>query len=329
MTPVLRRPTRPLPRKFSRPLTKQTRTFVERRHKRAKEHSRERWRRWLRRAKTVFFDRLSVGRRWLRFILPGIGTLVICLLLFSPLLHIRQIRVVRAEGRVDLPVVLEALSPLYDRHLLFLSARDVAARVREVVPDASDVIVSKRYPSELHVRIALLPLIARVRIESPGETPQPVSSSSSSVAPVRTGSGSAGVLSGSGSAPGGEFLTQNGLLVSVPNPGALPPLPTIRIVDWSVRPVPMMPLLSPEFIERMRRAEEALALEFGQQIRLRTAYVRAREFHLDTPVVSYWFDTRSTLEEQLARLRIFLKSVKLADVKSYIDLRLTGRVVYK
>lgn len=88
-------------------------------------------------------------------------------------------------------------------------------------------------------------------------------------------------------------------------------------------------ILPPEFFDRLRRAENALTLEFGQQVGLRTVYLRAREFHLDTPAISFWFDIRTPLEAQLQRLRTFLKAVKLPEVKEYIDLRLTGRVVYQ
>ncbi len=336
MSPVLKRPTRPLPKKFRRPLTSQTRSFVQRRHKRVREHRNERWRRLVRRCKTVAIDRLRACRRWLKFILPGIGVIVFCLLLFSPLLHIREIRVVRTEGRVDLPGVLESLSSLYDKHLLFVSAREVAARVREVVPDANEVIVSKNYPSKLSVQITLDPLVARIRIESPADTPspspsqpsQPSSPSVPSTASAPSGSGSRLTRTGSGAA-GGDFLTSRGLLVSVAHPVFSQPLPTIRIVDWSVRPTPMTQLFSIDVLDRIKRAEEALTLEFGQSIRLRTVYLRAREFHLDTATISFWFDMRIPLEVQLRQFRTFLKVVKLPDVKSYVDLRLMGRVVYK
>ena len=149
---------------------------------------------------------------------------------------------------------------------------------------------------------------------------------------MRAGSGSAVGLDGSGTllgAPAGDFLTENGLLVSTVHVSLSQPLPLIRITDWGARPVPMTPLLTPAFLDRLRKAEDALTLEFGQQIRTRTVYLRAREFHLDTPKVSYWFDVRTPLADQLQRLRVFLGNVKLQDVKSHIDLRLIGRVVYQ
>lgn len=315
--PVLKRPTRPLPRKFNRPLTPGTRTFVERRHRRIREHRRERSRRWFRRARAIILDRIVAARRYIKFLIIGVAILVASLLLFSPLLRVREIRVVRTEGRVDLAAVLEALAPLYDRHMLLVSVHDVTFRVRAVVPDARTVSVTKSYPAKLSVRIALAPLVARVRIQT-----SPSAGSGARVA-TRTGSGSTASVAQQ------EFLTDDGLLVTAPHGPASEALPTIRVVDWSARPAPGRPLLSPEFFDRLRRAEQALTLEFGQQIVLRTVYLRAREFHLDGPVVSYWFDTRSTLESQLQRLRVFLRAVKLSDVKSYVDLRLTGRVVYK
>ncbi len=318
MPPVLKRPTRPLPRQFNRPVTAGTRQFVERRHKRIREHKRERSRRWIRRLRALVLERLAASRRFVKFAVIGIIVLFVCIFLFSPIMQVRDIRVVRTEGRVDLRTVLEALSPLYGRHLLFLSTRDVTARVREVVPDAVNVSVSKQYFSQISVTITLAPLVARVRIAP------------STDAVAAAGSGS--VVGGSGAVRGTsqeEYLTENGLLVGATRPPDATPLPTIRIVDWSVRPVPGTVILPPEFYDRMRRTENALTLEFGQQIRLRTVYLHAREFHLDTPTVSYWFDIRSPLEAQLQRLRTFLKTVKLTDVKSYIDLRLAGRVVYK
>ncbi|MSR86596.1 FtsQ-type POTRA domain-containing protein [Candidatus Peribacteria bacterium] len=319
MPSVLKRLTRPLPRQFNRPVTQGTRMFVERRHKRDRQHSRERSRRWVRRWRTFLVERLAASRRWFKYLLALAAVLVVCLFLFSPLLQIREVRVVRTEGRVDLQKVLETLSPLYGQHLLFLSTRDVTARVRQVVPDAVSVSVTKQYPSQVSVRIMLAPLVAHVRIAA-DETL--LASGSGSV--VSSGASGSVVIKADS-----EYLTGNGLLVSADRPPTAEPLPTIRVVDWSVRPVPGTVILPPEFFDRLRRAENALTLEFGQQVGLRTVYLRAREFHLDTPAISFWFDIRTPLEAQLQRLRTFLKAVKLPEVKEYIDLRLTGRVVYQ
>ncbi len=319
MHPVLKRPTRPLPRQFNRPVTAGTRLFVERRHKRVREHRRERSRRWIRRLRALLLERLAASRRFVKFAVIGIIILFVCIFLFSPIMQVRDIRVVRTEGRVDLRTVLETLSPLYGRHLLFLSTRDVTSRVRAVVPDAVNVSVSKQYFSRISVTITLAPLVARVRIAP----------STDAVAAAGSGTSLAGGSGAVTNASQAQYLTENGLLVAAVRPPDATPLPTIRIVDWSVRPALGTIILPPEFYDRMRRTENALTLEFGQQIRLRTVYLRAREFHLDTPAVSYWFDVRSPLEAQLQRFRTFLKAVKLTDAQQYIDLRLTGRVVYR
>lgn len=226
----------------------------------------------------------------------------------------------RTEGRVDIRKVLETLAPLYGKHLLFLSTRDVTARVREVVPDALSVSVSKLYPLQMSVRITLAPLVARVQILASAGSRTLVAGSGSDIP-----AGSGAVLP----APNTEYLTENGLLISAVRPSDAEPLPAIRVVDWGVRPIPGSVILPPKFFDRVRRTENALTLEFGQNIRLRTIYLRAREFHLDTPAVSYWFDEKTPIEAQMQRLRTFLKTIKLTEVKNYIDLRLTGRVVYK
>lgn len=270
----------------------------------------------MRRWRAFFLEQLSALRKWVWVLLGSLALLFLCLFLFSPVFHIREIRVVRTEGRVELPKVLQTLAPLYGRHLLFLATHDVTTKVREVVPDAVSVTVSKKYPSQVSIRIELVPLVAQVRFEPSAENTLSgsllASGSGADVAPQRR-----------------EFLTENGLLVSALRPAAADPLPIARIVDWSVRPVPGAVLLPPEFFQHMRRMEQVLVLEFGQNIRLRTVYLRAREFHLDTDKISFWFDVRAPVEVELERLRMFLKSVKLTEVKSYVDLRLTGRVVYK
>lgn len=281
----------------------------------------------MRRWRGVIEEKISAARRWLKFLVLGIIAFVICMLIFSPIMHVRGIRVIRTEGRVDIPAVLRALAPLYGRHLLFVSTHDVGKRVRESVPDANDVTVQKHYPSELLVRISVAPLVARVIIESPNAAEAgPVRGNALNGNEVNVGLPGSGALIGARTA---DFLTNDGLLVSIAHVSLSQPLPLIRIVDWGARPVPMVPLLAPAFLDRMRHAEDALTLEFGQQIRTRTVYLRAREFHLDSQTVSFWFDMQTQLADQLQRLRVLLANVKLQDVKSHIDLRLMGRVVYK
>ncbi|MBI2636046.1 hypothetical protein HYW84_01850 [Candidatus Peregrinibacteria bacterium] len=322
---MLQRPTFPLPRKFNRPLTRQTRIFVERRHKVARQRRSEQRRRSIRKWRATVAERMSAMRKWLKFLALALAAFVVFLLLFSPILHVREIRVIRSEGRIALPAVLQALAPLYGRHLLMISTHDAAERVKLAVPDASDVYVRKQYPSELVVRIAVSPLVARILIDPPGAVAEDRASAYDATPGVAGLSGSGAIASEATA----DFLTANGMLVSTVHVTVSQPMPVIRVVDWAAFPVPMHPLLTPEFMDHMKRAEEALALEFGQQIATRTVFLRAREFHLDSPKVGFWFDVRTPLEDQLQRLRIFLGKVKLQDVKSHVDLRLTGRVIYQ
>lgn len=260
---------------------------------------------------------LVQSRRWVLLGCMIVLVTVFAALLFSPLTRVREIRIVRTDTRVDIRKVLEHVRPLYGQHLFFLSSSDISSLVREAVPDVQTVAVHKEYPSRLGIRLVLLPLIARLKIESP--VPQ-----------GKSGSGAG--LTGSGALARGkmyDFLAQNGMYVVSPDEQKDAPLPTIRIVDWGARPIPNTRLINAELLEQMNRAEQALVREFGQQIKSRTVFLRAREFHLDTPQRSYWFDMRSPMEEQLGRLRSFLRAAKLQDVKSYIDLRVEGRVMYK
>lgn len=316
MSPVLKRPTRPFPRRFRRPVTQQTRSFVERRHQRVRQHRQERWKRWWRRFLAVARERIAFVRHWLVAATVAVIILIFCVLLFSPILRVREIRVARSEGRVNIHAVVESLAPLYGRHLLFLPSHEVTERVRSVVPDVHEIEIRKDYPSQLSVHIALMPVVARLSIQEYGQL-------------LAVGSGTLASGSGAAAAVQFDYLTENGMYVTAPDRRKDSPLPTLRIVDWGVRPVPGILLLPPDFLDRMRRAEQALVREFAQLIRSRTVFLRAREFHLETPTISFWFDTRSPLEQQLGRLRNFLRSVKLQEVKSYVDLRLTGRVVYK
>jgi hypothetical protein len=271
----------------------------------------------MRRMKNAMAERWKVWRKFLVWGFIVIAVIVMGILLFSPILSVREIRVIRAEGRVDVRAVMEALAPQYGRHMIFLPQQEIVTAIRNVVPDTAQIEVQKHYPSQISIRITLKPLAARLVIEQPG---------------VVAGSGAVVATSGSGAAVTAkmyDFLTENGTYVQSDSKQSQLALPMIKVVDWGVHPAPNSPLISEEILKNMKLAEQALALEFGQEIRLRTVYIRAREFHLDTAKVSFWFDIRTPLEQQLGRLRSFLKSVKLTEVKSYIDLRLAGRVVYK
>lgn len=224
--------------------------------------------------------------------------------LFSPLMRVAEVRVVKTDTRLDLEQVQSLLSPLFGKHLLLLSAYDVRALLEEGLPDLQSVETDKDYPSTLVVRITVDPLIARLRIESPdAEAPEGEPSSI-------------------------DYLTSDGIYIASARAGEAA-LPLITLVDWGARPIPGTMLLTPEFLLRMAATERSLAEQFSHKTIERTVYLRAQEYHLKTEQWTIWFDMQSTLEEQLQRYRIFLREVPSHDVKEYVDLRLKDRVVYR
>ncbi|MBI1813020.1 FtsQ-type POTRA domain-containing protein [Candidatus Peregrinibacteria bacterium] len=307
------RPARRLPRRFRRPVSAGTRAFVRRRAARRKNLRRERWKRWLRRIQRALHDSILSLRRWLVVLCAGLALLLAGLLVFSPIVEVRSIHIQRVQKRLDLEKVQHVLKPLFGRRLLFLSMREVTALLHDALPDVEDIAVSKNYPSTLSVRIVLRPIIAALRIAQP----QPDASN-----PAQTGS----LLP---DRPGNEYLTDNGFSIALPRALSGGLLPTITMVDWTVFPAPNTLLLLPDLLARMQAAEQAITRDFGQQVRSRTVFLRAREFHLQTPSFSLWFDMVSPLADQLARYKVFLKTVGPKIVKHYVDLRLSGKVVYR
>ncbi len=315
---MLRSPRR-LPQRFNRRITPQTRTFTKRRHQRNRQFFLHRarlfWHRFQRKSATL---RVLVVRfaLWLGI---GLCTLVVGMLLFSPLITVREVRVVRSDARIDIERVQRLLKPLFGRHLFFLSAQEVLPLLRDGLPataqnpaqpglpDLASVTVSKRYPATLVLRLTLDPLIARLQLT------QTVS------AKAATGALTA------------DYLTSHGVYVTyLPDQtGSGNLLPQLKIVDWNQPPIPFTPLLTPAFLQTMANAEEALRDQFGQAVRSRTVFLRGQEFHLLTQEYALWFDVKSPLERQLARYRLFLQTAGKGAAKEYIDLRLTDRVVYK
>jgi hypothetical protein len=319
---MLLRPTR-LPRRFNRHVSKSTAAFVKRRHVRRRQYTRERWVRGLRKSQRVFSWGWDFLRQWLWLSLATALLITFGVILFSPLVHVREMRVKRTDPRLDSEKIQKALRPLFGKHLFFLPAQDVRLLVQDAMPDAAKIEVDKQYPSTLAITITLQSLLARLQIDEEGR---------GSVAAV-TASGSA-LPSGSGSvkkpAPRFDYLTENGLYLSLPFEAAVSaPLQSLRIVDWAVRPAPGSPLLSPDFLKRMRAAEELLRQQYGLKVTERTVYLRAREFHLRTPRYSLWFDASGPLQDQFFRYGVFLKNVPQGEARQYVDLRLVGRVVYK
>ena len=231
----------------------------------------------------------------------------VLVLLLSPVIQVREIQVTRLSPRLDVEEVQEALVPAFHRHLFFLSSFEIAGLLKERIPDISSVSIGKTYPSLLHVRIELHPLVARLHIADPEVGDH---------AEIGTGTTI-------------DFLTDQGLYVATTAAKDIETLPEIVIVDWGVRPEPGVELLDTALLERMNAAELTLLRQFGQEIERRTVYLRAQEFHLRISGIELWFDLKSPLEEQLKRYRTFLKEISLENVKQYIDLRIGGRVVYQ
>jgi hypothetical protein len=191
--------------------------------------------------------------------------------------------------------------------LFFLTVQEVRSRILEAVPEVARVDASKQYPSTLRVSVTVEPLIARLEIVDPS-----------------------GKATGSGEGLPRDYLTSGGIYVAYPA-GVVAQdasLPSLRLVDWGVRPVSGTRLLAEDFLTSIRGAEEQLLMQFGQAVLQRTVFLRAREFHLTTKDLTLWFDLRSPIESHIARYRLFLQAAK-EKAKEYVDLRLSDRIVYR
>lgn len=269
--------------------------------------SKEKWRRSARRLQKAVKEWEVVFRHWLIVIVAGAVLLAVGLLVFSPILQVREVRVQRTP-RLDVEEVQRVLSPTFGRHLAFLSPYEVSLLLRKEIPDVNTIEVSKEYPSTLIVRITLDTIIARLQIDDP-----------EALEDRRANTG----------ALAQDYLTDEGMYVTYPLVEEEEPLLHIRLVDWGVRPNPGTKLLSKEFLDRVRATEQALVTQFGQEVRARAVYLRAREYHITTDRFTLWFDIASSLEDQLQRYRIFLRTVGPGEALHYVDLRLSDRVVYK
>ncbi len=236
------------------------------------------------------------------FVLLGIG-----LALFSPILQVRQMNILRTDPRLDIEEVQRSLSLYFGKHLFFLSPLEIIADLKQAIPGIQQIEVTKQYPSELTVRITLEPLVAKLIIVSPDS--------------ATNGSAGTGAIT--------DFLTEGGRYVVVPNTTGTDNLPTLHIVDWATYPISNQQLLSKDLLEMLWGAEQILTRQFGHTITKKTIFVRAKEFHLDTEKLSLWFDIQSSLDEQLVRYKIFLESISAENATEYIDLRLGDRVIYK
>lgn len=325
------RPARRLPRQFRRPVSPRLRSFAQKRHgargRNWAQYARTRWRRFVLSSQSV----IAWLRRYALALASACVVLAMAIVLFSPLLTVREIELVRQYGRLDAEAVQQQVKDLYGRRLLLVSANMVRERIVDTVPDMQDVSIEKHYPSRLVIRVELQPFVARVNISNSGTTVPPPKAANATGATivVRSASGSVVPLPPVRPSNLTDFLTDQGLYIQAIDvqSGAL--LPEIRIEDWSVRPQPGTLLFQPTLFKSMQEAEAILNREFGQATKYRTMYIRGQEFHLSNGRVSLWFDGRISISSQIERYRLFLKAVGLKNVQRYIDLRLSGKVVYK
>ena len=294
-----------LPKRYNRRISKQTRKLVNRKYEKRSEFKKERIRRTIRRTQQTARQWEKIALRWMIIVGAGVTVLVIGLILFSPLLTIREIKIRRLSPRLDIEHVQQVLYPFFGRHLLFLSANEVREILHESIRDVENVTMEKQYPSQLTVSVKLHPLVARLDIIDPDKAEV-----------VRT--------TGSGT----DFVTSEGVYVSTVSPQESEGLQTIRLVDWSVPPSPGEVLIPPEILRRLQETSDALRMQFGHSVDMQTVYLRAKEYHVRADGISLWFDMKSTLEQHLQRYRIFLQYVPKEEVHRYVDLRLTDRIVY-
>jgi len=294
-----------LPKRYNRRVSKHTKKLVNRKYEKRPDFKKERIRRTLRRTQQTAKQLKKAALKWALISGAGVMMLVIGLLLFSPLLTIREIKIRRLSPRLDIEHVQQVLSPLFGRHLLFLAVSDVREVLYENIRDVESVTMEKEYPSQIIVSIELHPLVARLEIIDPDEE-EVVRS---------TGSGT-------------DFLTSEGVYVSTVSPQEAEGLQAIRLVDWGVLPLPGALLVPPDILTRLQETNEALRVQFGHEVDMQTVYLRAQEYHVRADGISLWFDMKSTLEQHLQRYRIFLQSVSSEEVHRYIDLRLTDRIVH-
>ncbi len=267
-----------------------------------------RWRRWVHATRRNAASWRRSVIQWSAITLVALALLAAGIVAFSPIGQVEEIRVTRTDPRLDIEEVQQVLTPLFGRSLITVSSREIRGMLEQRIMDIRTVTVNKRHPSQLFVRVELAPLVARARVLAPGEENLPVQGSGSLM----------------------TFITDRGTFaVVLPGFTDGATLPIVDLVDWGVRPQPGSPILSQEFLSRMEQAVETLSTQFGQKVQRRIAFIRAQEFHLTVDKVSLWFDVRSSLEEQLVRYRIFLRSVGLSEAKVYVDLRLADRVIYR
>lgn len=254
----------------------------------------------------------SEFRLWLIVAVCAVSITVAFVLLFAPLFDVRQIQVRRQDSRIDPELVQNILSPMFRRRLVLVTRGEVLSLLEETYPDIKDVRIEKEYPSSLTVSIELEPVVAFIRIDE--ESGQATDSGA-----ILTQTGAQKYL----------YITERGYLVHSPVQLATPPLETLTITDWGIRPQERTILLEPKKMKNIFLARDILRRDFGLNAQKIVVYLRAQEFHIKTPKVTLWFDVRDDLNIQFERFRTFLRAVSLDGAKEYIDLRIAEKVMYR
>ena len=168
------KPSRRIPRAFQRSASPLSRRIARRfvpgggRH-RWKESFRRIARKWRRYGRS-FHGSWRPFQLWILSIGIVVLTGVILFFLFSPAFTIHSIRVTREDRRVDVEEIQTLLSPMFRRHILFVSPILVAREIQEAFPEISSAIVRRVFPNELHVRIQMDEIIAQILIGEPHDS---------------------------------------------------------------------------------------------------------------------------------------------------------------
>lgn len=252
---------------------------------------------------------------WIAVAAAAILLTVAGTLLFAPYFDVREMQVRRQDPRIDPEEIEQVLSPLFNQRLVLINRSQVASMLHASFPEIERVEIGKDYPSTLNITVYLQPIAAEVVVEESGL------------------SGLASSESGTGALNGNvrqvyTYVTKKGYFAESPIniTGAFP---VLRVTDWGIRPQNRMPLMTPAFLHTVFLARDTLRRDFGFTDDTIIVFLRAQEFHIRTEKVTLWFDLRSPLPVQFERFRELLKAFPLEQMKEYIDLRITDKIIYK
>ena len=323
------KPSRRLPKKFSRLAPQYTKKLVAKKHKKNRGQKLARLQRKLRGKKKQLSSWLKVLWRTL-LVATAIGaTWAAVSFFFSPYLHIQEIKIQRTEARLDVQEVQHILTPLFHRHIFSVSDHEIRSLLVESIPDIASIDVSIRLPQTLIIQIDLQDVASKLIILDPdsGDRLEPIEikQQEEENTAKETGSG--------GKKPArkrhADYMTADGIYILDPLTEYEKNLPIYRIVDWGARPTPSTQIISKEMMQLIKRAERVLTQQFQHTILRRTVYLRAREIHLTTEHYTLWFDLASPFDEQILRYRTLRRVGNIEDISDYIDLRLRDRIIYK